>query len=413
MSNQLYMNILNEGYSNSKFFFKKGIGPSIFDEKNNKFIDLTSAGGTSLLGHNNKVFKESIKEFLNKDFSNFALPNQHAKNLSQNIKKIFPQFSKFIFCNSGAEANIKAVRIARAVTKKDKIINISGSWHGSIDQFLFFKDKKGKMVKLSDGLEKDIENKLIYAPYNNFDETKRVIEKNKKNICCVIIEPIQGCLPSDENISYLKLLSNYCSKEKIILILDEIITGLRTECSSVQNKYQLVSDISTFGKVFANSLPIGFIGITKKIEEKINKNKLKIFFGGTFSANSLSMHVANKTLEYLTKNKKKLFKDLENKSNEFCSVLNNNIMKKKIKAKVIQFGSIILIIFSKNAPKDKMQRDFFEKKNNKKRLKFINFLKSKKIYFPLNGIIFLNIAFSSKELNYSIKIITKGLKKYF
>jgi hypothetical protein len=80
---------------------------------------------------------------------------------------------------------------------------------------------------------------------------------------------------------------------------------------------------------------------------------------------------------------------------------------------VIQFGSIILIIFSKNAPKDKMQRDFFEKKNNKKRLKFINFLKSKKIYFPLNGIIFLNIAFSSKELNYSIKIITKGLKKYF
>jgi len=407
------MDILNEGYSNSKYFFKKGIGSSIFDDNNNKFLDLTSAGGTSLLGHNNKVFKESIKEFLNKNYSNFALPNQHAKNLSQNIKKIFPQFSKFIFCNSGAEANIKAIRIARAVTKKDKIINISGSWHGSIDQFLFSKDKKGKIIKLSSGLEKNIEHKLIYAPYNNFYETKNVIEKNKNNICCVIIEPIQGCLPSDENINYLKLLSNYCAQEKIILILDEIITGLRTECSSVQNKYQLVSDISTFGKVFGNSLPIGFIGITKKIEKKINKNKLKIFFGGTFSANSLSTHVANRTLEYLIKNKKKIFKDLENKSTAFCSTLNNNIIEKGIKAKVIRFGSIIRIIFSKNIPKDKLQRDFFEKKNNQKRLKFINFLKIKKIYFPLNGIIFLNISFSSKELDYLIKMITKGLKKYF
>jgi glutamate-1-semialdehyde 2,1-aminomutase len=407
------INILNEGYLTTKKFLKKGIGPYIFDEKNNKFIDLTSAGGTSLLGHNNKIFKKSIKEFLNNNFSNFSLPNEHAKNFGQNIKKIFPQFSKFIFCNSGAEANIKAIRIARAVTNKDKIINVSGSWHGSIDQFLFSKDKKGKMIKLSDGLEKEIENKLIYAPYNNLNETKKIIKKNKNSICCVIVEPIQGCIPSDEGISYIKSLSNYCDKEKIILILDEIITGLRTNCSSVQNNYQLVSDISTFGKVFGNSLPIGFIAITKKIEKKINKKRLKIFFGGTFSGNSLSTYVANKSLEYLIKNKNKIFKDLEKKSNKFCSILNKNIIKEKIDAKVIRFGSIIRIIFSKNTPKDRLQRDFFEKKNNSKRLKFINYLKKKKIYFPLNGIIFINISFSSKDLNYLINKITEGLKKYF
>ena len=95
-----------------------------------KFLDLSSAGGTSLLGHNNKIFKKSLKDFLNKNFSNFSLPNLHAKNLSTTIQKILPQFSKIIFCNSGAEANMKAIRIARAVTGKDKIINISGSWHG-------------------------------------------------------------------------------------------------------------------------------------------------------------------------------------------------------------------------------------------------------------------------------------------
>ena len=262
------MNIFNEGYKKSKIFFKKANGSNIFDKKNTKYLDLTSAGGTSLLGHNNKVFKNSIKSFLKRKFSNFALPNIHANHFSQNLTRILPQFSKFIFCNSGAEANLKAIRIARAVTKKDKIVNITGSWHGSIDQFLFTSGKNYQKIKLSDGLENNIENKLIYAPYNDFKKTKKILEKNKKNICCVIIEPVQGCLPSDNNMDYLSSLSNYCRKKNIILILDEIITGLRTDCSSVQNKYNLYSDISTFSKVFGNTLPIAFIGITKKNRKK-------------------------------------------------------------------------------------------------------------------------------------------------
>ena len=208
------MNILNEGYRNTKHLFIKGYGPKIFDENNKKFFDLTSAGGTSLLGHNNKIFRNSIKNFLKKKYSNFALPNGHAKNLSFNLRKIFPKFSKFIFCNSGAEANMKAIRIARAVTRRDKIINITGSWHGSIDQFLFSINNKGKKISLSSGLEKKIEDKIIYAPYNDLKKTKKIINKHKNQICCVIIEPIQGCLPSDENITYLLSLSEFCKKKK-------------------------------------------------------------------------------------------------------------------------------------------------------------------------------------------------------
>ena len=272
------MNIFNEGYKNSNNLFKNGYKSKIIDINNQKYIDLTSAAGTSLLGHNNNVLKDSVKKFLNKNYSNFALPNQHAKDLSDNLKKIYPQFSKFVFCNSGAESNMKAIRIARAATNKDKIINITGSWHGSIDQFLFLSDKKGKKIRLSSGLEKKIEDKIIYAPYNDFEKTKKIIDKYHKEICCVVIEPIQGCLPSDESMPYLFSLSEYCKKKKLILMLDEIITGLRTDCSSVQNIYNLKSDISTFGKVFGNGFPIGFIGISKKIEKKINKNKTKIFF---------------------------------------------------------------------------------------------------------------------------------------
>lgn len=407
------MSVLNEGYNKSNNFFKKGYRNIIVDSKNNKFIDLTSSGGTSLLGHNNNILKKSIKNFIKNGFSNFALPNEHARNLTKNIKKILPQFSKIVFCNSGAEANLKAIRIARAITNKDKIINVTGSWHGSLDQFLFFKDRKGKIIKLSDGLEKNIEKKIIYAPYNNFIKTKKIINKFKKKICCVIIEPVQGCLPSYGSVEYLRLLSNYCKKEKIILILDEIISGLRTNGRSVQNIYKLHSDISTFGKVFGNSLPIGFIGITKKVEQKILKQKKNIFFGGTFSGNSLSTYVSNEFLKFILKNKKKIFKNLEGKSLKFYNGLNNYIKKNNLNVSVVRFESIVRIIFSKKIPKDRLQRDFLEKKNNSKRIGFINYLNKQKIIFPSNGIIFLNSSFSNKQTNNLIDIIGSGLRKFF
>ncbi len=407
------MSVYNEGYNKPNNFFIKGYKNIILDNYNNKFIDLTSSGGTSLLGHNNYILKKSISKFVNNKFSNFALPNEHARNLRKNIKKILPQFSKIIFCNSGAEANLKAIRIARAITGKDKIINITGSWHGSIDQFLFFKDSRGKTIKLSDGLEKDIEKKIIYAPYNNFEKTKKIIDKFHDKVCCITIEPIQGCLPSYDNIEYLKLLSNYCKKKNVILLLDEIITGLRTNCRSVQNTYRLHSDISTFGKVFGNSLPIGFIGITKKIEKKIFKQKKKIFFGGTFSGNSLSTYVSDEFLKFVIKNKKKIFKDLELKSLKFYSGLNYLIKQNNLNVSIVRFGSVLRIIFSKKIPRDRLQRDFLEKKNNSKRLKFIHFLNKKKIIFPLNGIIFLNTSFTIKEIDNIVEIIGSGLKKYF
>jgi len=407
------MGVYNEGYNKSNNFFVKGYKNVILDNNHNKFIDLTSSGGTLLLGHNNSVLKKSILNFVKNKFSNFALPNDHARNLTKNINKILPQFTQIIFCNSGAEANLKAIRIARAITGKDQIISITGSWHGSLDQFLFYKDSKGKKIKLSDGLEKNIEKKIIYAPYNNFEKTKKIINKFHDKICCIIIEPIQGCLPSYDNIKYLKLLSNYCKRKKIILILDEIISGLRTNCKSVQNIYNLHSDISTFGKAFGNSLPIGFIGITKKIEKKILKQKKNIYFGGTFSGNSLSMHVSNEFLKFVIKNKKKIFKDLEAKSLIFYNSLNNFIEKNKLNVSLVRFESVLRIIFSKKKPKDRLQRDFLEKNNNSKRLKFINFLKKKKIIFPSNGIIILNTSFSAREINNITEIIGFGLKKFF
>ena len=127
---------------------------------------------------------------------------------------------------------------------------------------------------------------------------------------CVILEPVQGCLPILAK-NYLNFLSNFCQKSKIILIFDEMITGLRLNGKSVQENLNLKPSISTFGKCLGGGLPIGIIGIKKSIEKKIkNKNK-KIFFGGTFSGNSINTFVADEVVKFILKRKRFIFKDLE------------------------------------------------------------------------------------------------------
>ena len=406
------MSLLNEGYKNNTFLLETGKASFVYFKKK-KYFDLTSGGGCLLLGHNNKILRNSIKEFLKLKISNFAAPNKYAFELSKNIKKIYPQFKKIIFCNSGAEANLKALRICRALTKKDMVINVAGSWHGSMDQFLFTSDKNNNPIAISDGLEKNNKKNLIYIPYNDIKNSIKILEKYKSKISCVFLEPIQACLPDKNSENYLKFISEYCKKNNIILVLDEIITGLRIDGSSVQNKLNLHSDISTFGKAFGNGLPISFIGISQKIYKKIKTNKKKIFFGGTFSGNSLSAYVSNETLKYILKNKKDIFSKLKNYSLIFRDTINEFAKFYNIKIKVYAYDSIIRIIFSNKKIENRVQRDFLEKKKGKNLNNFYKFLFKKKIIYPKNGIIFFSYSINNHELKYLINNIKYGLKKFF
>jgi len=383
-------NILNEGYNNKDvLLFEAGYKDSIYSKKK-KYIDLGFCSGANLLGHNLKFQNKILKEYINKKISNFSSPNLHAVNLSKEIKKILPNFSKFIFCNSGSEANIKALRICRALTGKSKVVTATGSWHGSVDQFLFKPNKKFKNEKLSDGVTNEQKKNLIYIPYNNIELSKKILEKNKKKISCIFIEPVQGCLPNKEVKNYLKFLYKYCKKQNIILVFDEMITGIRVNMSSAQQHFKLKTDISTFGKAFANGMPIGFIGISKKIEEQIKKKKLNIYFGGTFSGNSMTAFYAKHYLVYLRKNKKKIFPYLENISKAFENQINTFCDENNIDAKVYRFFSMIRLVYSTKTIQDRSSRDFFENKKTKDIEKLKSFLIKNNIYYPKNGIIFFS-----------------------
>lgn len=377
--------------------------------KNKKCLDLSFASGSLILGHTSKVFKNSLKK-IEKIGSNYSLINTYVEKFSVLLKKIFPDFSKFIMCATGSEANMKALRIARAITKKNKIVMISGSWHGSVDELLYSSnDTKSKFQKkLSNGL---INNKnTILIPYNNIEESKKILNKQKKDIAILIIEPIQQSLPLIKSEKYIKQIFKYCKKNNILICFDEMITGLRLPEFSVFKKLKIVPDILTFGKIFGGGVPIGIIGLTKKIEKALNKNM--VFFGGTYSFNPLSSFLGLNTVSFILKNRIKIYKKLEDLSKYLTSSLNEFTEKNNIDVKLIRYASVIRIIFTKKSLQNKIQKDQEEFKKIKKINKFKKFAFQKKIHLSKNGAIFLSYENSKKDMDYILKIFKYGFKKF-
>ena len=401
--------ILNEGYQKTKVFFEEGYN-DIIKHQGKPYIDLSNCAGSLILGHNSKVYRKILKKYLKINGSSFAHPNNYAVDYSKTIKKLFPSFEKIIFCNSGTEAVTKALRISRTLNKKEYIVSVVGSWHGSVDKLLFHPDNKLRPKFLSDGIPNSDKKKIIFIPYNDIETSKKILNKNKNKINSIIIEPVQACLPLSNAKHYLKFLENFCNKNNSTLIFDEMITGVRSDKNSVQENYKIKPDITTIGKIIGGGMPIGVIGISKKVY-KLIKNK-KIFYGGTFSGNSLSSFVGNETLKYLIK-KKSIIKTVNDKSKYFQNNLNKFIYNNKMDLKVYRYSSILRIVYTNNEINNRIQRDFFESKISNKINNFKNFLFKKNIYYPSNGIIFFSAATNYKNIDYVIKNIKEGFKKYF
>ncbi len=404
--------VFNEGYQKNSNLFYGGNNEKIFT-KNKEYIDLSMCAGSILLGHNHKIFQQSILKFISKKVSNLAAPNIYAEIFAKNIKKVIPQAEKIVFCNSGTEAVLKSLRLARALNGKSKIALVTGGWHGSVDQLLYRTGKNLKPVKLSSGLPDETSKNLILIPYNNVKKSKLILEKNKNKISCIIVEPIQASLPYENIKKYLKFLEIFCKKNNIILIFDEMITGLRTDCSSVQAYFKIKPDISTFGKCFGGGLPIGIISISKATSKRIDKIKPRVFLGGTFSGNSITTFVGNEVLNYIIKNKVKIFKKIDTNAEYFEKTLNKFFELKSIDLKIYRFKSMLRLVYTKEKIIDRLSRDFLEVKKNNLILKFRNYIKNKKIYIPANGIMFTSYAHEKKHINYIINEFKLASVKIF
>ena len=402
--------LLNEGYANS-LRIKSASKQYIILKNRKKLIDTSFSSGVLLLGHANQFINNQIKKQISNGIV-YGLPSISADKYSILLKKIFNNYSKFIMCSSGSEANGKALRLARSISNKEYIVMTTGSWHGSVDQLLFDENDKKKSF-LSNGLTNDIKKKIILVPYNDYEKSKRIIEKFRSKIALIMLEPIQQALPSLYNEEYIKKVYNLSRKNNILICFDEMITGMRVDKFSVQKKLNLRPDLSTFGKIVGGGFSVGIIAITKKIENELKKNNKKVFFGGTFSANPLVTQVGYQTLSYIYLNRKKIYSKLEKLSKYFENRMNLFFKNNNINIKIVRYNSIIRIIYSNKIVKNKTDREIIEKKIKNKIKKFRNFVISEGVFLSERGAIFISYSHSFRNLEYITKTLERASKRYF
>ena len=378
-------------------------------QKKRKILDFSLSSGAHILGHSNEIFCYSLKNQINKG-SNYSNTSINELNYKKALKKTFNEFNEFIFSNSGSEANIRALRIARTLTGKDNFAMVNGSWHGSVDNFMFDfqKGKKilpNKIQSLSSGIDY-IKKNVVVLPYNNIDLSKKILDKNKKKISVIVIEPIQCGMPYAGSIKYLRFLENYCKKNKILLWFDEVITGLRVKKFSIYKQFKLKPDIVTFAKCFGGGMPIGITSYNSKIFKEKTLNK-KIFLGGTFSGNPISTKVGLDTFLFVKKNKKKIDTHINELSSLLENEVNNYCKQENIEFRLQRFESIIRPIFSSKLISNRFYREKYDPDFSKS-IYIKDYLLKKNIFISSNCCFFISYCHTKDDL----KKLISTLKEY-
>lgn len=325
-------------------FIKKAKGSKIFDADDNTYIDLVLSYGPMILGHRNKKVEKAIKKALKKG-TTFGASTEGEIELAKIVCDAFPGMDKVRFVNSGTEAVLSAIRLARAFTGKNKIIKFSGCYHGHSDALLVAAGSGLLTLSLpgSKGVPKEaVENTLI-AEYNNIESVKKHIEETK-DIAAVIIEPIAGnmgvVLPSKEFLSELRSVTR---KNNILLIIDEVMTGFRSKFGGAQELLETEADITCLGKVIGGGFPVGAYGARNEIMEMVAPLG-EMYQAGTLSGNPIAMACGIATLHELKKEDP--YQKFEKTAGKIEQYLNDAAAKNNVPIQVNRFGSMINPFFT-------------------------------------------------------------------
>lgn len=284
-------------------FIEKGEGSKIYDVDGNEYIDYVGSWGPHLFGHNPPFIKKSLIDAIEKGTS-FGAPTELEIQLAELVRELVPSVEMIRFVNSGTEATMSAIRVARAFTKRDKIIKFEGCYHGHADFFLI-KAGSGALtfgVPTSPGVTQNNAKDTLVAEYNKIDSVKDLIQKNKNEIAAIILEPIagnMGLIPAKE--SFLEELRQICDEEKIVLIFDEVMTGFRVAKGGAQEIYNIKPDLTTFGKIIGGGLPVGAYGGKIEIMSMVSPSG-PVYQAGTLSGNPLAMSAGIAALTHIKEN---------------------------------------------------------------------------------------------------------------
>ena len=359
------------------FIVKYGKGPYLFDVDDNQYIDYVLSFGPLVFGHTNPKISEAISTQVAKGVT-FGVTSEPEILLAELIKELMPSIEKIRFVNSGTEAGMAAIRLARAYTKKEQIIKFSGCYHGHADSFLVKAGSGVATLSLPDspGVLLQTANSTFTADFNNIESVKEIFQQNRDTIAALIVEPVVGnsgfILPDD---GFLEELRELCNLNNSLLIFDEVMTGFRVHLGGAQTYYKVLPDLTMLGKVIGGGLPIGAFGGKKEIMNLIAPEG-PVYQAGTLSGNPLSC-IAGYTCLKAWKSED-FFWETEMLTTSLVEEINEIAKANNIPFIATSLGTMFGFFFNNNIVKsydDALKSDSYKFKN------FFNLILNEGIYF--------------------------------
>ena len=386
-------------------FIKKADGPYIYDIDGNKYIDFCLSWGVHILGHNtHNVLKAVSKAILNG--TSYGAPTTLETELAKRIVEAVPSIEKVRFVNSGTEAVMSAIRLARAYTKRDIIVKFDGCYHGHADHLLVSGGSGLSALKesSSSGVPQDFVNKTISVPFNDFKAVKQVFNRYKGKIAAVIVEPVpanMGVVMPKEG--FLEFLRKITKTNDTLLIFDEVITGFRFHLSGAQGYFGIKPDLTCLGKIIGGGLPVGAFGGRSEIMNLLAPDG-PVYQAGTLSGNPLAMSAGIAVLKEISK--AGFYKTLNRSADDFIKEAIKISQKKGFIINAI--GPMFSIFFSKG---EISNYSGLKNCDTAKFARFCNYLLEKGVYLsPSQGEAnFISSSHNSKNLQYTLNIIAKHL----
>ncbi|MGB1306465.1 MAG: glutamate-1-semialdehyde 2,1-aminomutase [Flavobacteriales bacterium] len=326
-------------------FFKSAKGSILTDVDGKNYIDYIGSWGPMILGHCHKPIVETLKK-ATENTTSFGAPTELEADIAELICEMVPAVEKVRMTNSGTEACMSAIRVARGYTNKEKFIKFEGNYHGHADAFLI-KAGSGAItlgVPNSPGVTKGTAQDTLLAPYNDLSAVKKIIEDNPNQIAAIILEPVagnMGCIPPKKG--FLEGLRSLCNEHDIVLIFDEVMTGFRLSKGGASEYYGVTPDMVTLGKIIGGGLPVGAFGGKKEIMDMVAPVG-PVYQAGTLSGNPIAMGCGYTLLKELNENPS-IYSQLEENTAYFEKELRRVFDNKNLRYTINRVGSMISFHF--------------------------------------------------------------------
>ncbi len=383
-------------------FMARGEGSKMYDVDGNEYIDFIGSWGPHIFGHNPSFIKKAVLDAL-ENGSSFGAPTGMEVKMAELITSMVPSVEMVRMVNSGTEATMSAVRVARGYTGREKIIKFEGCYHGHADFFLI-KAGSGALTlgePNSPGVTKGTAADTLIARYNDLDSVKEIVKNNKNEVAALILEPVVGnmgvVIPTED---FMNGLRELCSEEGIVFIFDEVMTGFRLAAGGAQEVFGVTPDLTTFGKIIGGGLPVGAFGGKREIMEKLAPLG-PVYQAGTLSGNPLAMAAGFAALTHIKENPG-IYNLLEDRTDQLETGFRENLEKLDKAYRINRIGSMISMFFTESPVYD---FDSAIKSDTSLYAKFFHGMLNRGIYLPPAQFEswFLSTALTEEDIELTVK----------